>query len=145
MFLLLLLARLSFSKNLVILVMWFTMLVDCYDDYLNMWYCFDLQFHKISWEIKPHSTIECCSSTYTLGCEKLILEKTSWNKSLYFHENLQNELSYIKIGPQIKKVDFFYFYSIYSKYAHHKTPGRELNTKDRKKWISDSCSVWNSP
>ena len=43
----------------------------------------------------------------TLECEKFILEKTSWNKSLYLHENLQNELSYIEIGPQIKKLIFF--------------------------------------
>ena len=42
----------------------------------------------------------------TMG-EIFILEKNVWNKSCFFLWDLQNELSYVKIGLQIKKFLFF--------------------------------------
>ncbi len=66
----------------------------------------------------------------TMG-EIFILEKNVWNKSCFFLWDLQNELSYVTIGLQIKKFLFFGL-SQFSRLFLHKrentkggTPGGE--------------------
>ena len=39
--------------------------------------------------------------------EILVLEKNVWDKSCFKYLDLQNELPYVEIGPQIKKFVFF--------------------------------------
>ena len=39
--------------------------------------------------------------------EILVLEKNVWGKSCFKYLDLQNELPYVEIGPQIKKFVFF--------------------------------------
>ena len=41
--------------------------------------------------------------------EILVLEKSVWGKSCFKYLDLQNELPYVEIGPQIKRLVFFGF------------------------------------
>ena len=77
----------------------------------------------------------------------MVLEKNVWNKSCLFLWDLQNELSYVKIGQQIKKFLFFglFFWLFLHKRENTKgvTPGGENWISEKNAWSKSCFFYWN--